>query len=280
MAHSPRVISTAEREAARKLRAVLARCNPGDSLPEGDDFQRFLSQLERLIPEVLSEGHREWQYEGLDGFYLKTSQATAAEEAEFFGFAILITDQTVAPFHVRVQISPAEDRIDWMECRIGVRKANGLERTPGERLSQAFSRLSSIESVDWMYRVGFGEHRPALRPAQLSLVVLKTRQVEQVVEFYRQLGIEFDAEQHGKGPVHFAARLGELVLEVYPLDAKQAVDTTTRLGFSVSNVAELVTRLETAGIAVVSPVKESAWGRRAVVRDPDGRAIELLEHPA
>ena len=29
--------------------------------------------------------------------------------------------------------------------------------------------------------------------------------------------------------------------------------------------------------AVVTPAKESEWGRRTVVADPDGRRVELLE---
>ena len=48
----------------------------------------------------------------------------------------------------------------------------------------------------------------------LTLLVLKTRQVEQVRHFYQTLGIELADEQHGKGPVHFAGRVGDVVIEV------------------------------------------------------------------
>ena len=47
----------------------------------------------------------------------------------------------------------------------------------------------------------------------LTLVVLKTRQVEQLRLFYQTLGIALSEEQHGRGPVHFAGRAGDVVIE-------------------------------------------------------------------
>ncbi len=62
----------------------------------------------------------------------------------------------------------------------------------------------------------------------LSLVVLKTRQVEALRRFYGTLGIELAEERHGKGPVHFAGQVGDVVLEVYPLpDDGTLADTST-----------------------------------------------------
>jgi predicted enzyme related to lactoylglutathione lyase len=112
----------------------------------------------------------------------------------------------------------------------------------------------------------------------LSLLVLKTRQVDRLRSFYNALGIELAEEQHGKGPVHYAGRVGELVLELYPLpDDGSSVDTTTRLGFSIENLAEAVEALQATGAPVVPQPQETPWGYRAVVRDPDGRAVGLYE---
>ncbi|MEL6673725.1 MAG: hypothetical protein AAFR61_16080 [Bacteroidota bacterium] len=49
-------------------------------------------------------------------------------------------------------------------------------------------------------------------------MVLRTPQLEILKDFYAQLGFEFIAHQHGKGPRHYAAESGGLVLEIYPLD--------------------------------------------------------------
>lgn len=112
----------------------------------------------------------------------------------------------------------------------------------------------------------------------LTLLVLKTRQVEQLWLFYQTLGVELAEEQHGKGPVHFAGRAGDVVIEVYPLpDDGSPVDSSTRLGFAVENVAEVIRALEGTGTKIVTPPKETPWGLQGVVKNPDGRSVELTQ---
>ena len=112
----------------------------------------------------------------------------------------------------------------------------------------------------------------------ITLLVLKTRQFEQLRLFYQTLGVDLVEEKHGSGPVHFAGRAGDVVIEVYPLpDDGTPVDSSTRLGFAVKNVAEVIRALEGIGTKIVTPPKETAWGFQAVVKDPDGRSVELTE---
>jgi hypothetical protein len=73
----------------------------------------------------------------------------------------------------------------------------------------------------------------------LKLLVLKTRQVDRLREFYQALAIELAEEKHGSGPVHYAGKVGDAVLEVYPLtEDGDTADTTTRLGFTVEKLTE------------------------------------------
>ena len=109
----------------------------------------------------------------------------------------------------------------------------------------------------------------------LTLLVLKTPQVDRLRMFYATLGIELNEEQHEKGPIHYAGRIGELVLEVYPSSA--SVDSSTRLGFAVENLAETLAALHAIGAPHVTQARQTSWGHRAVVRDPDGRAVELYQ---
>jgi predicted enzyme related to lactoylglutathione lyase len=110
----------------------------------------------------------------------------------------------------------------------------------------------------------------------LTLLVLKTRQLGKLREFYQAIGIPLSEEQHGTGPVHYAGRVGDATLEVYPLpDGADPADSTTRLGFRVNDLDEVLHSLQAMGTRIVSPLQQSAWGYRAVVRDPDGRAVEL-----
>lgn len=112
---------------------------------------------------------------------------------------------------------------------------------------------------------------------ELNLVVLRSADMERAAQFYQVLGLEFTQHQHGKGPEHYAAELGPLVFEIYPLPADGNSTTGTRIGFRVASVDEAVAALELAGGRIVSPAKDSPWGRRAVLDDLDGHRVELTE---
>jgi catechol 2,3-dioxygenase-like lactoylglutathione lyase family enzyme len=111
--------------------------------------------------------------------------------------------------------------------------------------------------------------------ARLNLLVLKTHDLEAARKFYSALGVSFAEERHGGGPLHLAACLGDVVLELYPLSADGgAADVSTRLGFTIPDLDAVIRSL---GPAVVSGPRDTEWGRRAVVRDPDGRKVELVQ---
>ena len=112
---------------------------------------------------------------------------------------------------------------------------------------------------------------------QFALLVLKTSDVPRLRTFYASLGIEFSEERHGSGPLHFAGRLGELILEIYPLGDGATADRSTRLGFRLSELDSTLQVLTEAGVTIRTPPAATPWGRRAVVLDPDGRSVELIE---
>jgi len=112
---------------------------------------------------------------------------------------------------------------------------------------------------------------------ELSLIVLKTRWIDQVRAFYACLGLSFQEEQHGRGPIHYSTRLDHVVFEVYPLPDNEEADIGVRLGFTVERLADVLGLLVENGATVRSKLAESDWGLRAVVNDPDGRAVELYQ---
>jgi len=114
-----------------------------------------------------------------------------------------------------------------------------------------------------------------MEEVSLSLLVLKTNQVERLLAFYRAIGIQFEEERHGNGPLHYAATMGCTVLELYPAAAADTDAVGIRVGFRVPNVLSAVESLRAGGAVIVSTPTASEWGSRAVVRDPDGRAVEL-----
>jgi predicted enzyme related to lactoylglutathione lyase len=118
--------------------------------------------------------------------------------------------------------------------------------------------------------------RTVMTKPSLALVVLKTHQIESVLAFYRTLGVEFVEERHGKGPLHYAGQVGQTVFEIYPAKENESVDAATRLGFHVVQLTQTFELLRSSGAPIISEPKLSEWGTRAVLRDPDGRAVELL----
>ena len=111
----------------------------------------------------------------------------------------------------------------------------------------------------------------------LNLVVLRAIGIERAAEFYSRLGLKFTRHQHGNGPVHFAAELGGCVFELYPQDPAGPSTLGTRVGFGVSSLDEVIAQLGAYPGAIISPPKNSPWGRRAVIADPDGHRVELVE---
>jgi lactoylglutathione lyase len=111
----------------------------------------------------------------------------------------------------------------------------------------------------------------------LNLVVLRSSDIARSVAFYTQLGLQFTQHRHGSGPEHFAAELSGGVFELYPLSAECPPTLGTRIGFRVPSLDASIAALTAFPGAVVSPPKASEWGRRAVITDPDGHRVELLQ---
>ena len=107
-----------------------------------------------------------------------------------------------------------------------------------------------------------------------QLLVLKTQQMAALREFYTRLGFQFVEEKHGNGPQHYSAQLGSGILEIYPPPNGQVTDSTTRFGFGIEQLKSVIESLRT-DFEIVAEPKETPWGLRAVVRDSDGRAVEM-----
>jgi predicted enzyme related to lactoylglutathione lyase len=112
---------------------------------------------------------------------------------------------------------------------------------------------------------------------QLNLIVLYSQDIERSKAFYETLGLHFTKEQHGSGPEHYSCELGKTVLEIYPLTTERTAAPCTRLGFSVSSIEEITARLAKLGCRLIAGPRESPWGIRAVLQDPDGYRVELIE---
>ena len=111
---------------------------------------------------------------------------------------------------------------------------------------------------------------------RLCLVVIRVADLARSRRFYEGLGLTFRDEPHGSGPLHLACELGEAVFEIYSSGAKPPPTVATRIGFRVGDISTALASAVNLGGEIISPPKDSPWGRRAVLRDPDGHTVELL----
>lgn len=49
-----------------------------------------------------------------------------------------------------------------------------------------------------------------------NVLIIKVAQMEAVVNHLTAMGLTFTGERHGDGPYHYAALVGDKVLEIYP----------------------------------------------------------------
>lgn len=147
-----------EQYIAVALRKTLEGVACGGALAETPELQSVLAGLEYFLPQILSELHPFWKWESLDGFYLAEAMKTGPCKARLRGICILISDQTLTPFDLKMQVSPYEDEIEWMECRIGEcgHGKGGMARWHGH--SHGFLQRS-LKLIDWKYSATFGEER-------------------------------------------------------------------------------------------------------------------------
>jgi hypothetical protein len=154
--------SKSEQIISRSLREILAGLPVGARIAEAEKIREVLSGLEWFVGEILGEVYPEWERESLDGVYPLVAQKSGEGEAEIFGLCIIISDQTLVPLHLRLQVAPSVDEVSWLECRLGEWGVQGMVRTPYglKSLDKLLYRLQGKEnSIDWVYKVTFGDRR-------------------------------------------------------------------------------------------------------------------------
>lgn len=114
---------------------------------------------------------------------------------------------------------------------------------------------------------------------KMKFLALYARDIYKTAKVYECLGMSFDEERHGAGPVHLACDTVGQVIEIYP-----GLETPSRsalLGFEVTDLEATRQNLRDAGAVIVKDIALVADERRLVAGDPDGREIFVQEakHP-
>lgn len=142
---------------------ILTDQSSAAQIEDSEELQQALGALEIFVPEVLGELHPEWRGESLDGIIPVVARQTGDGEIEIFGLSFLISDDSLTPIHLRLQIALTLDEVVWLECRLGERGPKGMIRRPAEHLDAALKQLylldGNADQIDWAYTATFGEKR-------------------------------------------------------------------------------------------------------------------------
>lgn len=151
----------AEQHLSRHLRTALTGAPIGSDIADGSHFREISSGLEFFLPSVLREIYPvEWQREGLDGVLPIFARKTRELEMEILGLCILISDQSLTPIHLLIQIAPSQDEVSFLECKLGEREGTELRRIPyGQgRMGKEFVELAGrAATIDWVFKATFGQ---------------------------------------------------------------------------------------------------------------------------
>ncbi len=115
---------------------------------------------------------------------------------------------------------------------------------------------------------------------EFGALVVYASDTARAAAFYRAVGVDLEDEDHGEGPVHFAADLGGVHFAIYPAEAPGRAPArrsggASFPGFYVSSLDRVTAALAGLGAPVLQPHQEMPWGCRIVVEDPDGRPVEV-----
>lgn len=112
----------------------------------------------------------------------------------------------------------------------------------------------------------------------LRLLVLRTKNIQKLADFYSNLGLIFEYHQHGNGPMHYAAKIDKTILEIYPLAKGQTeTDKYLRIGFGIDDFENVIGKLKTLEIQFQQEPTDTPFGIMAVIIDADGRKVELYK---
>ena len=108
-------------------------------------------------------------------------------------------------------------------------------------------------------------------------IILCTDNIDLVAEFYSAVGVDLELEKHGNGPSHFSFKT-ELSCEIYP--PRTPPEERIVLRINTPDVEKVLSTLKekfSYPDLIVSDVAKLKTGQKAIVRDPDGRIVELFQ---
>jgi hypothetical protein len=146
-----------ESQLASELRELVRRVPIGSqfTVPPSVDL---CSSLELFLPELLRRRYPEWVKESLDGIFVARARKTGPAAVQLVGTCILISDQTVTPFLVDLELSSMADSVAAFRVLLGEPGGGPLGISGPKCNSSDAKRLLAtltdrLDGVAWSYMV-------------------------------------------------------------------------------------------------------------------------------
>lgn len=115
----------------------------------------------------------------------------------------------------------------------------------------------------------------------LSAVLLVSEKPEKLATFYRDIiGLPLEDEEHGETEKHYGCELGDLHFAIHPTANFEGSGTGTgavKLAFTVFDMKAFVEKIQSKGVELVYPPKDTGFSIMTALRDPDGNYIEFTQ---
>ncbi len=115
----------------------------------------------------------------------------------------------------------------------------------------------------------------------LSAVLLVSEKPEKLATFYRDIiGLPLEDEEHGETEKHYGCELGDLHFAIHPTANFEGSGTGTgavKLAFTVFDMKAFVEKIQSKGVELVYPPKDTGFSIMTALCDPDGNYIEFTQ---
>lgn len=114
--------------------------------------------------------------------------------------------------------------------------------------------------------------------SKLFRITLNSAQPDLLVGFYQLIGFVFTQKAVNKGSRAWNGQLGDMSLEIFNIQETFSNKVPgVQMSFHVKNLEDLVKNFRLIHAQIMMEPMQTAAGVIAIVMDPDGRAVELVE---
>ncbi len=115
-------------------------------------------------------------------------------------------------------------------------------------------------------------------PATLRSLVIATSQIKDVLKFYENLGLTFKTKKVSLGTEYFWTLANGLEIGfLEKTGIRQETQPHYMLSFRVKKIDEVFQNMVSHNFIGIMDPTDFEEGRKAIVLDPDGRSVEIIE---